>query len=219
MSKIICNVNVLDIKDLEGDWRRSWNQTKGGITNKYFTRGGVLWSNLKQRCKQKDNADYIKKSYEICTNEFEDFNTFVDWCHEQHGYMSKDSSNSYWCLDKDILIPNNKAYSTQTCVFCPQHVNKALIIGKRGDYPVGVNFDKGHKKFMARYKPSTGVTKYLGYFNDPLEAHKAWQKAKIRCFEELLLESGFGYKLEQGLTRVLDKLKFELLNAQVTTHY
>lgn len=44
-------------------------------------------------------------------------------------------------LDKDILVPGNKVYGPDTCVFVPQRLNKLLTDhrGARGDLPLGVS--------------------------------------------------------------------------------
>lgn len=54
-------------------------------------------------------------------------------------------------LDKDILIKGNTVYSPETVCFVPKMVNSLFTNGKknRGDYPLGVYFDKDKKKYVA----------------------------------------------------------------------
>jgi len=84
-----------------------------------------------------------------------------------------------WALDKDILQKGNKLYSKDTCYFVPAEVNQLLVKSDkaRGEYPVGVNFDKRDIKFRAQLRIN-GKTKHLGYFNTPEEAFFAYKPAK-----------------------------------------
>ena len=54
-------------------------------------------------------------------------------------------------LDKDILFKGNKVYSPETCCFVPHAVNTLFLNGKknRGDFPLGVHFDKSKGKYRA----------------------------------------------------------------------
>lgn len=54
-------------------------------------------------------------------------------------------------LDKDILLKNNKIYSPDTCVFVPQRINALFVSANkiRGEFPVGVYYDKQKKRYIA----------------------------------------------------------------------
>ena len=84
-----------------------------------------------------------------------------------------------WQLDKDILVKGNKLYSKDTCCFVPSEVNNLLIKRDnfRGEYPVGVHFDKYAGKFKAQLAIN-GKVKFLGRFNTPEEAFQAYKLAK-----------------------------------------
>ena len=86
---------------------------------------------------------------------------------------------SGWHLDKDILQKGNKLYSKETCCFVPAEVNLLLIKSDkaRGEWPVGVYFNKRDGKFMARLKIN-GKVKFLGYFTSPEDAFFAYKLAK-----------------------------------------
>lgn len=84
-------------------------------------------------------------------------------------------------LDKDILFPNNKLYSPETCVFVDAKLNTFLVdrASARGLYPIGVEWSKSRNKFRARCSnPFIGKTEHLGYFYDPMVAHLVWKKRK-----------------------------------------
>ena len=57
-------------------------------------------------------------------------------------------------LDKDILCKGNKVYSSETCVFVPARINSIILNSqnRRGDLPVGVNYNKKTGKYRAQYK-------------------------------------------------------------------
>jgi len=83
-------------------------------------------------------------------------------------------------LDKDILYPDNKHYSSKTCTFVPSYINNLLIdSGKaRGAHPIGVVWNKRDNKFQANIKKN-GKLKHLGYYDTATDAHKVYIRAKI----------------------------------------
>ena len=85
-----------------------------------------------------------------------------------------------WQLDKDILLKRNKVYSPETCVIVPNELNCLIIKtdATRGNLPVGVS--KSGKKFMANLRAGKENRKstYLGTFDTPEEAFKAYKLAK-----------------------------------------
>ena len=82
-------------------------------------------------------------------------------------------------LDKDILIPGNKIYGPDACLFIPQDINSLLTNSKaaRGLYPQGVAFCKDVKKFRAEIS-KYGERVRLGYYSSPEQAELAYIKAK-----------------------------------------
>lgn len=96
-------------------------------------------------------------------------------------------------LDKDLLIPGNKIYTPDTSVFIDQKVNKFVLDHQngRGDFMLGVNWNKRERKFVARCcNPITGKREFLGLYRNELEANLAWKKRKhdLAC---QLAESNF----------------------------
>lgn len=79
-------------------------------------------------------------------------------------------------LDKDLLLPGNKVYSPDTCVFIPAKINAMLTDGAaaRGDYMIGVSV---RKRWGKLFEANCGGV-YLGKFDTELEAHNAWRLAK-----------------------------------------
>lgn len=141
----------------------------GKITKSYAT-----WRSMIRRCYcPKFHAK--QPTYTGCpvADEWRDFQDFAEWF-ENHEY-----SNYGYHLDKDLLIPGNKIYAPDRCVFIPAQLNSLLLDrgNARGQYPQGVYFHKGNSKFMAQIN-ITGKRKGLGYFDTQQEAYQVYKKAK-----------------------------------------
>lgn len=84
-------------------------------------------------------------------------------------------------LDKDIIFPNNKVYSPETCAFVSGTTNNFVTArdASRGEWPLGVYWENQAEKYRAQCgNPFTKKREKLGYFNTPEEAHEAWRKRK-----------------------------------------
>ncbi len=85
-------------------------------------------------------------------------------------------------LDKDLLKVGNRVYSSSTCVFVPRWLNSfnGSHAAARGEYPMGVTWDKEKRLYAARCNnPFTGKREHLGRYDTPEEAHAAWVKGKL----------------------------------------
>lgn len=96
-------------------------------------------------------------------------------------------------LDKDILYPGNREYSSKTCCFVPANINTILNIpSKSFNLPIGVckNNPKKSKtdSYCSRVRGPTGDKIYLGSFKTPEEAHKAWQLGKAKLVEQAIID-------------------------------
>lgn len=164
--------NAPDVKNESGAWIRSYRDG----TDRYHTRGGVVWNSVLTRCKPTGTGAY---------NGFESFQDFMDWATSEHGYGLKDSGG-LWHLDKDILIYGNKTYSKDSCVFVPQSVNKLVLENPlfRGDLPIGVSISSSGK-YRARCKQD-GKEIHLGVYDSPEQAHLAWLYKKKQIVQEVI---------------------------------
>ncbi|WP_439895281.1 hypothetical protein ACTACV_10225 [Pseudomonas syringae] len=81
-------------------------------------------------------------------------------------------------LDKDLLVPGNRIYSPETCLFVPAWVNSLLanLSSKKRTLPMGVGLCG--KRFKATYK-SFGKTAFIGAFDGPEEAHAAYRAHRL----------------------------------------
>jgi CRISPR/Cas system-associated endoribonuclease Cas2 len=136
---------------------------------KYYS----AWVNMLERCYSKKYLEsypsYIGTS--VC-NKWLSATAFKKWM-EQQDWQGKS-------LDKDIIAPGSKLYSTDKCAFVLPATNSFVTArdASRGDYPIGVSLFKPTGKYIAQCKNPTGKLEHLGYFSTPEEAHEAWRKRK-----------------------------------------
>lgn len=145
-----------------------------------MTKEYRLWDGVLGRCQPSRQLVICRKSYIGCSvhPDFIKFQDFAAWCQNQIGF-----GNDGWALDKDILVPGNKVYGPDTCVFVPAQINTMLTYKQNhigaDDYPVGVCLYR-NGKFMAAIRVD-GKTKTLGYFETPEAAHDVYKIAKLKA--------------------------------------
>lgn len=133
------------------------------------TKEYKLWAAMKQRCRL--NTGNYKGCY--IHESFLDFQSFARWCNEQVGF-----SLPNYQLDKDILVPGNKVYGPNTCVFVPKDLNCFNRVNE-GEYSQGVSWHQGTQKFRARVQDIyTGARLCLGLYTSELAAFNAYCVAK-----------------------------------------
>ena len=149
-----------------------------------------LWQSMLNRCFSEKFQTH-RPTYKGCnvSDNFLNYAYFYDWCQEQIGFGKVDDKGRYWQLDKDLLFVDNKTYSETTCVFVPNEINLFFIDSgnARGEYPVGVCFDKQKGKFKA-YCTVNGKQQHLGLFNTPQEAFTVYKPFKEALCKELALK-------------------------------
>lgn len=119
-----------------------------------------------------------------------------------------------WHLDKDILVPGNKVYSSKTCVFVSPALNALLTDNKasRGEFPLGVCFHKASQKFEATICTKT-IQRYLGIFTTQLEAHRAYQLAKV---DSLITAETDDPRIRAALDLRAAKIRDDYTNSRIT---
>ncbi len=132
------------------------------------------WTSMLERC-YSDKEQIRYPTYIGCSivEEWKTFSVFKSWM-EQQDWQGKQ-------LDKDLLVHSNKVYGPEHCVFVSGQVNSFMVesTATRGEWPIGVHWDKGKKKFQANCRnPFTKKKEHLGLFTCPNEAHRAWLKRK-----------------------------------------
>jgi hypothetical protein len=158
-----------------------------------------LWQNMLGRC-------YDDKAHERLPT-YIDCSTTPDWFYLskfERWVLTQDWQGKQ--LDKDILFPNNKLYSPETCVFVEGKLNTFLLErnSARGLYPLGVDWVKKQSKFRARCSnPFTVEKENLGCYNNPEDAHSAWKKRKH--------ELSLAYAEQQTDPRIAEALRTRYL--------
>ena len=130
------------------------------------------WRDMIRRCYSSQYHE-TRPTYKDCyvSEEWKYFNNFKAWMKKQDWVGME--------LDKDILVPGNKIYSPEYCLFIPQELNSLLTDSgsTRGNFPIGACFHKSEGKFHARCSVD-GKNKYLGSFTTPEAASLAYRQFK-----------------------------------------
>lgn len=132
----------------------------------------VVWANMMKRCYCK-KFQQRRPTYYDCSvdHKWHSFMNFRSWMIKQDWEGKQ--------LDKDILIPGNKVYSPDACMFVSGQINNLFVDSKsiRGAYPNGVTGIPGSEKVRARVRIN-GKSKYLGRFDSVQDAYMVASKAK-----------------------------------------
>jgi hypothetical protein len=135
------------------------------------------WTDMLARC-YSERFHIANPSYKGCSvcEEWKTFSNFKKWM-EQDNWKGKQ-------LDKDILVPENKEYGPNTCIFVSHALNGLLIaqLSGRGKYPTGVSLNR-NGYYLASLRIH-GKNKTLGRTKTVEEASLLYKKARY----EYLLE-------------------------------
>lgn len=141
------------------------------------------WKKMLARCYCQKELDRFP-SYRGCSvhPDWLRFSVFKAWM-EQQDWEGKE-------LDKDLLVPGNRVYGPETCVFIPSHLNTYLTDkkSKSTNLPTGVKLQKS-----GRYSASAsckGKRAHLGMFNTAEEAAQAWLRCKLEHATRFAAEVG-----------------------------
>ncbi len=173
-SRILYGVGVND-----ADYPTTRSEVLGGKYTQvwvcpYYDR----WKGMLKRCysvkfKQK-NTTYNDV---VCCDEWLIFSNFKSWM-ETQDWEGKE-------LDKDLLSGQTKIYSPNTCCFLNKEENSFIKIqGRKSEnkLPIGVERKRGKDIFQAKisiFHNGKGSLVNLGTYPTAMEAHRAWQAAKI----------------------------------------
>lgn len=179
------------------------NDVKDGTLHPLYR----IWRGAIERCysNRKHGEAPTYNDCEVC-DEWRYFSKFIEWAEsENSGYFEG------YALDKDILYPDNKIYSPQTCVFVPQEINNLIKKYKSTNgLPAGVNLHRGKYTVYVGMKLTTGKkhAKYIGDFCVLDDAICAYKNAK----ESYIKDVATAYYEEGKITkRVYDALmKYEV---------
>lgn len=140
---------------------------------------------------------YIETS--VC-DEWLRFSAFKSWM------MKQDWKDKH--LDKDILVPGNKIYAPDRCLFVTPSINTLLLErgAARGRYPQGVCRRKNTKKYQVVFSIGSG-SKYLGSYDTVEEARRAYNDAKSAYVRQIADEQD--EPLRSALHRHADRIQHD----------
>ena len=184
-ARILHNVQYSQVKS--GEIRNVYHKSNNGVG---YTGDGVCslkshrkayqaWSNMLTRgySEKYKNERTTYKDVTVC-EEWHNFQNFAKWFEEN--YIEG------WHLDKDIICPDCKIYSPETCIFVPRDIN--ILLAKRdkmrGELPIGVTFHKRSSTFQVNIN-KYGKTVYIGSFTTKEEAFYAYKKEKENYIKEV----------------------------------
>ena len=124
------------------------------------------WHGMLTRCYSKGFQER-NVTYKGCSvdKEWLTFSSFKKWM------KTKDWKNKQ--LDKDILYPNNKIYSSEKCLFVDQRINLLFNYhaNRRGGQPIGVTFSNGKYRAFCNFN---GKRKCLGLYKNASKASRSY---------------------------------------------
>ena len=161
-----------------------------GITERY-PQEYIYWSSMLRRCfAEKWKTKHPAYRDTTCSEEWLCFSAFVKWCHEQSNWDYLINSDIRFELDKDIIIKHNKHYSSDTCCFIPQNINKLFTKHDkdRGMYPIGVNYNKKGDCYEAYCMDNkrNRISKYG--FSNPIDAFNYYKELKEQVIKQVAEE-------------------------------
>lgn len=165
----------------EGKYKSKINGKKTKVYN--------TWHGMLQRCysKKLHEKHPTYKDCNVC-NEWLNFQNFAKWYDENYYEIKGERMH----LDKDILVKGNKIYSPETCIFVPERINTLFIKSDkiRGNYPIGVSYDKEYNKYVSvckvyDFKNKKQKLKKIGRYNTPEEAFISYKNFKEKYIKEV----------------------------------
>lgn len=136
------------------------------------------------RAKEKERYPTYKDV--IVNLEIHNFQNFAEW--RDNNYYEIEGEQME--LDKDILVKGNKEYRFDRMIYVPHRINSLFIKSDavRGNYPIGVCYDKVSGKYIAQCSITKNNRKrriYLGYYNTPEEAFLVYKEFKEAYIKEV----------------------------------
>lgn len=155
------------------------------------------WQNMMERC-HSDRCKAIHPTYINSTSiaEWRTFSKFKAWMTTQD-WQGKE-------LDKDLIVPGNKIYSPEHCIFLSKKLNSLLNdhARKRGVYPQGVTLNAKLGKYRSRCNVN-GKEFHIGYYATEIEAELSYLKFKSDLIRNIAYEQEAlsNKKIQEGLLR------------------
>lgn len=176
-------------------------------TNQIHTKSYSVWRNL--LCRTVSPTNQRRERYKDCTicPEWLTFSKFKEWF---------DNNYIEGCeLDKDIIVPNNRHYSPETCCFVPSEINKLFTkrVNKHSELPLGVHRNNDGYRATVRHNGKVLACKT---FPTIQEAESFYLKNKKKMIEDIAVEYFKNGKITQRVFKaIMDYPCSELRNMYV----
>ena len=169
------------------------------VFNKLVMKNYSTWSSMIKRCYDKKEQEKTPtyKGVTVC-EEWHNFQNFAKWF--------EDNYVEGWRLDKDLLYPDCKTYSPETCCFIPHEINMQFTERTRR-YLTGIS--KVGNSFEVKISIN-GKIIHLGHFKTIEEASFAYQKARKEYIKTLA---------EKYKSKLPEQVYQALINYQVQIIY
>ena len=174
----VCNIGYVG----EGIYRAKDNNNN--ITPQYNT-----WSGMLYRC-YSERIHNIRPTYIDCTvcEEWQNLQNFGKWYDENYYEIEEQRMD----LDKDILHKGNKIYSPENCVFVPTNINGLFTKRQncRGNFPIGVSFDKSKNLYAVGCGDGKGNYVKIGTWGLDYkeEAFQVYKETKEKVIKDIAIE-------------------------------
>lgn len=126
------------------------------------------------------------------------FSNFYKWVNSQSNFPYLIQQSERICVEKDILIKNNKLYSPLTCCLVPSSINALICVHStvRGKYPLGVTEACNGKYVIAKWQnPITHQGEWSTVFpNTPEGIQKAFNVYKYNREKYIKEKANIYYK-------------------------
>lgn len=146
-----------------------------GIVNRKAQPVYNTWRSMLARCYNPNHNSFTRyggSGVKVC-DAWHDFQTFARWY--------EDNYVDGWHMDKDLLSPQAKIYSPDTCVYLPHDIHHCIgVKHKKGVYKVSKAKGYGVKMYIDNKRT------YLGYYNTAEEAEGVYKQAVQGKIQEYL---------------------------------
>ena len=156
--------------------------------NGKHTRAYKTWNHMLERC-YSDKFHEKQPTYKDCeaSEEFYNFQVFAEWFNDNFYQIE----GEIMCLDKDILVKDNKIYSPDTCIFVPQTINSLFVKcdKSRGESVIGTSpLENGKYQVSCNMiNPETRKFKseYLGRYDTQEKAFEIYKYYKEKNIKQV----------------------------------
>lgn len=142
---------------------------------KYSTKHPAykVWINMIRRCYDSSNNCPTYIDCTVC-DEWHNFQNFAQWYEDNYYEIDNDKMQ----LDKDILIKNNKEYSSDACCFVNNIINSMFTNKKRFRNGIIGSYKRNGKYEVSCENTLLKKRQYLGRFSTEKEAFDAYKNYK-----------------------------------------